>query len=141
MSLSRVWLMGRVADPSVVTDGGVVLTVATVDDTATGEWLERHVVRCASDGSVPLIVGSLVLVAGRVEIDEHLQRAVVVASEITLLVEARELAAPGPSTGTHASPVAHQRAGHFRRVGVGTGRERLVWVRSTAVGAPPNRLN
>ena len=134
MSLNRVWLLGRVADPCVVTDDGVMLTVATVDGAAIGEMVERHLVRYVSDVPDPLTVGSLVMVAGCVTVDEHLQRAVVVASEVTALVQARELAAPAPSGGTHASPVAHQRAGHFRRVGVGTERERLVWVHSTAVG-------
>ena len=35
--------------------------------------------------------------------------------------------------GTHASPAPHERVGHFRRVGVGTDRERLVWIRPTLV--------
>ncbi len=50
-----------------------------------------------------------------------------------------------PPTGTHASPREHWRAGHARRVAIGTARERLIWVRPTTVrpatrstgGGPP----
>jgi len=43
-------------------------------------------------------------------------------------------------TGTHASPREHQRAGHARRVAIGTASERLVWVRPTTVrpGSAPH---
>jgi hypothetical protein len=39
----------------------------------------------------------------------------------------------GPVTGSHASPREHLRAGHGRRVAIGTARERLVWVRPATV--------
>jgi hypothetical protein len=55
------------------------------------------------------------------------------------IVEAHRVMVLGESAPpARASPVTHERAGHFRRVAVGTPREHLVWVRSTTVrGADP----
>ena len=60
---------------------------------------------------------------------------IVLASRVSVLIEPQEPSAPDRSAGgTHASPAAHDRRGHWRTLGRGTARERMVWVRTTTVG-------
>ena len=48
-------------------------------------------------------------------------------------------AGPTAATRNHASPRAHERAGHPRRIHVGRPEERIIWVRPSRVGRHPAR--
>ena len=79
-------------------------------------------------------VGDSVYVRGRLE--RRRERAVIVLMDAFLL-DAGVVplsAATASGGGTHRSPLSHERRGHLRRLGAGTPRERLVWVRATTVG-------
>lgn len=79
-------------------------------------------------------VGDSVYVRGRLE--RRRERAVIVLLD-GFLLDAGVVplsAAAATRGGTHRSPLSHERRGHFRRLGAGTPRERLVWVRATTVG-------
>jgi len=113
------------------------MLVATLRETRRGTFVDRHRVHATTTGS--WAVGTLVLVEGALTRDAQRRRHIVQAFRVTVL---EEPALPGPLATspqeperTHASPVTHQRVGHFRRVGIGTPRERLVWVRATTVRA------
>jgi hypothetical protein len=99
----------------------------------TTEVIDRFRLRSV-DAQIPPL-GSEVLVEGSI-VSQGSNR-VVIAANVTVLLEPPEPFAPEPSAGgTHASPTAHARRGHWRRLGRGTTRERMVWVRSTTVGEP-----
>jgi hypothetical protein len=57
------------------------------------------------------------------------------------LVNVGEAPPEHPTSGqplrSHASPHAHERAGHPRRIHIGRPDERIIWVRSTRVGGRP----
>lgn len=84
-----------------------------------------------------LCVGQAVYVAGRLQRERS--RVVVVAVELWPVGEAPSLPNEAMVTGTHASPCVHERSGHWRRIGIGTAGEHLVWVRSTIVGGDRKR--
>jgi hypothetical protein len=50
-----------------------------------------------------------------------------------------EQPAPRQPVGSHASPQAHERAGHPRRIHIGRPDERIIWVRPARVGGHPSR--
>lgn len=135
MSVNRVWLMGHVSAALRPTSDGAEFLVATVRHLVASTRIDRHLVRSA-DSPESLLTGAHVMVEGRLAFDENRQRHVIIADRIVDLAPPPGPGlGPGPLTSTHASPSPHERAGHWRRIGTGTPRERLVWVRATAVGA------
>ena len=136
MSVNRVWLMGVVAlAPRPASDelGGGEVSLVAVPRQGKAEAFDRFRVR-SLDASLPP-VGTEVLVEGSVVTQGS--RRVVLATRVIVLVEPAERSVPGaPVGGTHASPAQHDRRGHWRTLGRGTARERIVWVRSTTVGEP-----
>jgi hypothetical protein len=137
MSVNRVCLIGRIAARPWPADGGALVLVTTVRPARTGEVVvDRHLVQASAEATAGLSTGALVLVEGALTRDQRRRRHVVLARRIVGLVEAAPpVITQSPPTDTHASPMPHERVGHFRRVGLGTPRERLVWVRETTVGA------
>jgi hypothetical protein len=136
MSVNRVWLMGVVAlAPRPASDelgGGQVSLVGVLHHGKT-EVVDRFRVR-SLDASFPP-VGTEILVEG--SLVTRGSRRVVLATRVMVLVEPAERSVPSaPVGGTHASPTQHDRRGHWRTLGRGTARERIVWVRSTTVGEP-----
>lgn len=135
MGINAVYIMGMVAARPLrdTTRDRCALLVVTAE--LQGDARARHRV-IAEDGLVDaaatLVVGQLVYVTGRLQRDES-QRVIVVARDLWPLEDAPEPPADAAPTGTHASPREHLRTGHWRRVGIGTRRERLVWVRATTV--------
>ena len=136
MSVNRAWLIGHLAAVPRLTPDGVDFLVATVRETRDrNASVERTLVHLTALAEWP--VGALLLVEGALTLDTARRRHVVEARRVTVLQEPEP---PGPATvspgepRTHAAPVVHERAGHFRLVGVRTPRERLVWVRPTTVG-------
>ena len=103
---------------------------------ADGAGVDRHRV-VVGQRRRPLeafAVGDSVYVRGHLE--RRRQRAVIVLAD-SFLLQAGVVppsAAEASRGGTHRSPVSHERRGHFRRLGAGTPRERLVWVRAASVG-------
>lgn len=79
-----------------------------------------------------LAVGQTVFVTGSLQRDER-RRAMVVARDLWPLEDAPAMPDDALPVGTHARPREHQRTGHWRRIGITTPRERLVWVRPTTV--------
>ena len=74
-----------------------------------------------------------VYVEGQLASHGERQRVSVVAHWAWSIAPAPPAPEEGRPTGTHASPPEHQRAGHARRVAIGTASERLIWVRPTTV--------
>ena len=134
MSLNRVWLLGHVSARPRLTPDGALLLVATLRAGRAGTRVERHLVLARPEDANVLETGTLVLVEGMLTREENRRRHLVVAWRITPLAAPEPIERAQPSKGTHASPAPHERVGHFRRVAVGTTRERLVWVRPSAVG-------
>ena len=135
MGVNAVYIMGMVAARPLrdTTRERCALLVATAE--LQGDARARHRV-IAEDGLVDIaaafVVGQSVYVAGRLQRDES-QRVIVVARDLWPLANPPKPPADAAPTGTHASPREHLRTGHWRRVGIGTRRERLVWVRATTV--------
>lgn|ERR1700686_1687565 len=135
MGVNAVYIMGMVAARPFrdTTRERCALLVVTTE--LQGDARARHRV-IAEDGLVDIaaafVVGQSVYVAGSLQRDDS-ERVVVVARDLWPLADAPERPADGVPTGTHASPREHQRTGHWRRVGIGTRRERVVWVRATTV--------
>jgi hypothetical protein len=134
MGVNVVYIMGMVAARPLrdATQERCALLVVTAE---LGHARARHRV-IAEDGLVDvaatLIVGQAVYVTGRLQRDDS-HRVTVVARDLWPLADAPEPPSDAAPTGTHASPREHQRTGHWRRVGIGTRRERLVWVRAATV--------
>jgi len=79
-------------------------------------------------------VGETVYVRGRLGRFDDTRRVAVIAAEAWSILPPPAIPdLDGPPARTHASPVEHQRRGHLRHVGIGTPRERLVWVRPATV--------
>ena len=135
--------MGTVGTPPrPVTDqigGGWLFLLATLDRAGPTPRIERHRVRLLS-AEVPPAIGSEVLVEGTLVLEVERRRHVVVGQTAILLNASG--APPSASSQIlthHQSPRPHERAGHWRRLGLGTPRERLVWVNSASVGAKSDR--
>jgi hypothetical protein len=77
--------------------------------------------------------GATVYVEGRLARHGARGRVAVIAERAFSTLPAPPPPEEAPTTGTHASPREHQRAGHPRHVARGTPRERLIWVRPTTV--------
>jgi hypothetical protein len=116
-------------------DGEVGFLLLTQRD-PTGERVDRHRVilpaRHAPDIS-EFSPGATVYVEGHLARHGARGRVSVIARRAWSIAPAPPAAEEAPATGTHASPREHQRAGHARRVAIGTVRERLIWVRPTVV--------
>ncbi len=136
VSVNKVWLIGYVAALPRKSQKGAPLVLATVHGGLRRMGVERHLVRISADQVTSLATGALILVEGSLSFEEGRRRHVVVAEQVTALVEPRPPAPRTPPVGVHASPVPHDRAGHYRRINIGKARERLVWVRPTSVGKP-----
>jgi hypothetical protein len=136
MSLNRVWLLAVVAlVPRPASDelGGGEVSLVAVPRQGKAEAFDRFRVR-SLNVSLPRL-GTEVLVEGSMVTQGS--RRVVLATRVVVLGEPTERSVPGaPVGGTHASPAQHDRRGHWRTLGRGTARERIVWVRSTTVGEP-----
>lgn len=136
-AVNQVHLIGLVATgPHPVGGSGAVgFLLVTERDHGTG--IDRHRVLVEPSLQVDVTgfaVGETVYVRGRLGRFDDTRRVTVIAAEAWSILP--PLAAPGPDgppSRTHASPVQHQRRGHFRRVGIGTSRERLVRVRPATV--------
>jgi hypothetical protein len=135
MGVNAVYMMGVVAARPLRDATQQRCAVLVVTAELQGDARARHRV-IAEDGLVDvaaaLVVGQSVYVTGRLQRDES-QRVIVVARDLWPLEDAPEPPAGTAPTGTHASPREHRRTGHWRRVSIGTRRERLVWVRATTV--------
>jgi hypothetical protein len=134
MTLNRVWLLGHVGAAPRTTPDGALILLATLRSGRSGTVVERHLVRADEADASDLQTAALVLVEGLLTRDDARRRHVVRAMRMTRLIDPDPIEGSEPSRGTHASPAPHERVGHFRRVAVGTSRERLVWVRPSAVG-------
>ena len=138
VSLNLIHLIGLVAARPSTREPERACTVLLVTCSSHGEDRQRHRVvaygRLAGTAS-GLTVGEPVFVAGRLGHDER-HRVITVARELWAVSEPPlQLRPPAATEGHHASPRDHERVGHWRRINVATPRERLCWVRATAVRA------
>ena len=135
--MNKACLIGLVAcvPRPVGGDGEVGFLLLTQRDPA-GERVDRHRVilpaRHAPD-IAELSPGATVYVEGHLARHGERQRVSVIAHRAWSIAPAPPAPEEDRSSGTHASPREHQRAGHARRLAIGTARERLVWVRPTTV--------
>jgi hypothetical protein len=140
-SVNRVLLIGLVAAPARQVKGGCELVVAVPEERAGRTWLERIAL------IVPDRLGGEAMElrpAQPVHAEGYLARAdtgavAVVVDRLLSLGEAPpEQPAPRQPVGSHASPQAHERAGHPRRIHIGRPDERIIWVRPARVCGHPS---
>jgi hypothetical protein len=135
--VNKACLIGLVAcvPRPVGGDGEVGFLLLTQRD-ASGERVDRHRVilpaRHAPD-IAEFLPGATVYVEGHLARHGERQRVSVVAHRAWSVAPAPPAPEEERPTGTHASPREHERAGHARRVAIGTASEHLVWVRPTTV--------
>ena len=135
--MNKACLIGLVAcvPRPVGGDGEVGFLLLTQRD-ASGERVDRHRVilpaRHAPD-IAEFSPGATVYVEGHLARHGERQRVSVVAHRAWTIAPAPPPPEEERPSGTHAAPREHERAGHARRVAIGTARERLVWVRPTTV--------
>jgi hypothetical protein len=141
-SVNRVLLIGLVAAQARQGKGGCELVVAVPEERAGRTWLER-VALIVPDR---LVGEAMELRPGQpVHAEGHLGRAgsgavAVMVDRLFSLGEAPpEQSAPRQPVGSHASPQAHERVGHPRRIHIGRPDERIIWVRPARVGGHPSR--
>ena len=141
-SVNRVLLMGLVTAQARQGKGGCELVVAVPEERAGRTWLERIAL------IVPdRLVGEAMELrpAQPVHAEGYLRQAgsgaaAVVVDRLFSLGEAPpEQPVPRQPAGSHASPRAHERAGHPRRIHMGRPDERIIWVRPARVGGHPSR--
>jgi len=129
-----IGLVACVARP-VGTDGDLGFLLLTRRDPA-GERVDRHRV-ILTPLHVPDLAeftpGATVYVEGHLARHGERGRVSVIAEHAFATLPAPPPPEEAAATGSHASPREHLRAGHARRVAIGTARERLVWVRPTTV--------
>ena len=116
-------------------DGEVGLLLITQRDPA-GDRIDRHRVILPARHAPDLAEfspGATIYVEGHLARHGERRRVSVIAHRAWSIAPAPPAPKEALPTGTHASPREHQRAGHARRVAIGTARERLVWVRPTTV--------
>ena len=134
--------MGLVAAQARQGKGGCELVVAVPEERAGRTWLER-IVLIVPDRLVQ--EATELRPAQPVHAEGYLTRAstgavAVVVDRLVSLGEAPpEEPAPRQPVGSHASPRAHERAGHPRRIHIGRPDERIIWVRPASVGGRPSR--
>ncbi len=135
MGVNAVYLMGMVAARPFRDPEREQCALLVVTAESHGDVRARHRVLAMGElvnAAATLVVGQSVYVTGRLQRDGS-QRVIVVARDLWPLTDAPEPPSDAAPTSTHASPREHQRTGHWRRIGIGTRRERLVWVRATTV--------
>jgi len=135
--VNRACLIGLVACVArpVGTDGDLGFLLLTRRDPA-GERVDRHRV-ILTLLHVPDLAeftpGATVYVEGHLARHGERGRVSVIAERAFAILPAPPPPEQAAVTGSHASPREHLRAGHARRVAIGTARERLIWVRPTTV--------
>ena len=120
-------------------DGEVGLLLITQRDPA-GDRIDRHRVILPARHAPDLAEfspGATIYVEGHLARHGERRRVSVIAHRAWSISPAPPAPEEAPPTGTHASPREHQRAGHARRVAIGTASERLIWVRPTTVHPRP----
>jgi hypothetical protein len=139
-SVNSVLLIGFVAAQARHSKDGYELVVAVPEERVARTWLERIIL---------IIPGRLVRDATELRLAQpvlaegYLTRGsaggvVVVASRLMSVGEAPpEHPTSSQHLGSHASPRAHERAGHPRRIHVGRPDERIIWVRPARVSGRP----
>ena len=139
--MNKACLIGLVAcvPRPVGGDGDVGFLLLTHRD-GSGGSVDRHRVilpaRHAPD-IAEFSPGATLYVEGHLARHGERQRVSVVAHRAWSIAPAPPAPAEAPATGTHTSPREHERAGHARRVAIGTASERLVWVQPTTVAPGP----
>jgi hypothetical protein len=116
-------------------DGEVGFLLITQRDPA-GDRIDRHRVILPARHAPDLAEfspGATVYVEGHLARHGDRGRVSVIAHRAWSIALAPPAAEEAPASGTHASPREHPRAGHARRVAIGTPREHLIWVRPTTV--------
>jgi hypothetical protein len=136
-AVNRVYLMGVVATPPGHRGDAWEFVIGVPEERAGRSRFQR--IRVVARGLVAEAVQQL-RTAQPVYADGRLTHspdgAVVEATSVVALGDPPpDPIPPAEPTSTHASPRAHDRAGHPRRLYAGTSRERVVWVRPTRVGA------
>jgi hypothetical protein len=132
-----VCLIGLVAclPRPVGQDGELGFLLLTQRD-AAGERVDRHRV-IVSPLQVPDLAeftpGATIYVEGHLARHGERGRVSVIADRAFSTLPAPPPPAPEEATAHHASPREHLRAGHGRRVAIGTASERLIWVHPTTV--------
>jgi hypothetical protein len=135
--VNRACLIGLVAcfPRPVGEDGDLGFLLLTQRD-PTGERVDRHRV-ILTPLQVPDLAeftpGATVYVEGHLARHGERGRVAVVAERAFATLLAPPPPEEAPVTGSHASPRDHLRAGHARRVAIGTASERLIWVRPATV--------
>jgi hypothetical protein len=123
-------------------DGEVGFLLLTHRDPA-GQRVDRHRVILAARHAPDLaefLPGATVYVEGHLARHGERQRVSVIAHRAWSIAPAPPAPEEDRPRGTHASPREHPRAGHGRRVAIGTARERLIWVRPTSVHPRPRAM-
>jgi hypothetical protein len=139
-SVNRVLLIGLVGAQARQGQDGCELVVAVPEERAGRTWLERitlilpdRLVRDATE----------LRLAEPVHAEGYLTRGsaggvVVIANRLMSVGEApHEHPTSSQPLRSHASPRAHERAGHPRRIHVGRPDQRIIWVRPTRVAGRP----
>ena len=135
MGVNAVYIMGMVAARPFRDAEQEQCALLVVTAELHGDVRARHRVIAVgglANVAATLVVGQSVYVTGRLQRDDS-QRVIVVARDLWPLADAPEPPSDAAPTSTHASPREHQRTGHWRRISIGSKRERLVWVRPTTV--------
>jgi len=142
--LNKVTLIGLVGCwPRPVGPAGDLGFVLLTQRDLSGQRVDRHRVILPAR-HVPDLAefspGATVYVEGHLARHGERGRVSVIAHRAWSIAPAPPAPEEDRPTGTHASPREHQRAGHARRVAIGTASERLVWVRPTTVrpGSAPH---
>jgi len=130
-------LIGLVAClPRPVGDRGDVGFLLLTERDLSGQRVDRHRVILPARHAPDLAEFSpsaTVYVEGHLARHGDRHRVSVIAHRAWSIAPAPPAPEEDRPMGTHASPREHQRAGHARRLAIGTARERLVWVRPTTV--------
>ena len=135
--MNRVFLVGLVGCRSVRLrpSGELAFLVLTPRDLG-GERVDRHRVLLSPHqlaGLAELVPGATVYVEGHLARHGGRGRACVMAERAWTVSPPPPPPRQAAPAGSHTPPREHLRAGHARRIAVGTPAERVVWVRPTLV--------
>ena len=115
--------------------GTLALLLLTLRCRQSGN-VDRHpvVLRASCDiNPEELVPGATIYVEGYLGRPSGLRRVCVVAERAWSILAPLPMQTRSQSGRSHASPHQHRRAGHARRIAIGTQNERVVWVRPTTV--------
>ena len=104
-----------------------------------GRRVDRHRVVVEGRSQVDLgdfAPGATAYVEGQLGSYGESRRPAVITRQAWVVEPAPPALEPTPRAGTHASPTAHQRRAHPRRLHRGSPDEAVIWVRGTWVGRP-----